>query len=206
MRTILIPAKSKSVRCPRKNFTLLPFVAEWIRNEGVDLNNVVVICDNEEMGKLARENGLKVFYEISPMSGDIIAVRDCAITLGLKDFIWLPLTSPLRSHGLLAEMEQAFDNINLVVTIQKIHNRSLFYVNEKGFETESYERKGCMCDEKLMIDGAAYMCNTEWLKNVEGNNGFWREPFKCVTNHAPFLDIDTEEDMLKFQNLKEFFI
>lgn len=198
---ILIPAKTESTRCPYKNFILLPYVSKWLKNEGRH-EDAVVIYDSQEMRILAEELGFTTFKEVNPCSGDHAAVRDCAVELGLESFVWLPLTQPLRSHNLINEIEQASCDKNLVVSAQWVSDRTLFDIDISGkFVIQSRERKGCMCQEKLMVDGAAYACKTSWLIRVTDNESFWSEPFGYVINHAPFLDIDTEEDLLKFREL-----
>lgn len=205
MNKILIPAKAESLRCPRKNFILLPFISDWLKVEGRH-QDAIVIYDSNEMKQLAESLGLHTFQEVCPNNGDEAAAYDCANVLQLDSFIRLPLTQPLRSHNLLSDMEKQFTNINLVVSVQRIPDRRLFQIDKDGkFIVESKERKGCMCNECLMIDGAAYLCKTDWAKRSTSNQYFWKEPFKYAINHAPFLDIDTEEDLNKFKTLKQMF-
>lgn len=201
MSKILIPAKAESKRCPHKNFVLLPFVNEWLKAEGRH-GDAIVIYDSEEMRDLAASLGLSTFEEIRPHGGDNEAAADCAYCIGEEYFIRLPLTQPLRSHNLLADMEAASKGRNLVVSAQISTDRRLFDIAPNGdFLLQSSERKGCMCEERLMVDGAAYLCKTEWARSVKTNHEFWSEPFVYAINHAPFLDIDTQEDMQKFLNL-----
>lgn len=198
---ILIPAKAESLRCPRKNFVLLPFVSDWLKAEGRH-KDAIVIYDSEEMRDLATALGLSTFEEVRFHGGDNEAAADCAYCIGEEYFIRLPLTQPLRSHNLLADMEAAFYGRNLVVSAQVTTDRRLFEIALNGsFLLQSNERKGCMCEERLMVDGAAYLCKTEWAKKVTSNQEFWSEPFGYAINHAPFLDIDTKEDLQKFLNL-----
>ena len=60
-----------------------------------------------------------------------------------------------------------------------------------------------------MIDGVLYLIKTSFLKTVinseNANETFWNGRFTCVENEAPFMDIDTRDDMNKFQFLKKYF-
>jgi len=46
-----------------------------------------------------------------------------------------------------------------------------------------------------MIDGAAYLIRKSFINRVNNNEDFWNGNFKTVLNKAPFLDIDTLEDI-----------
>jgi pseudaminic acid cytidylyltransferase len=60
-----------------------------------------------------------------------------------------------------------------------------------------------------MIDGALYLIKTSFLKTVikskDQNETFWNGKFTCIENEVPFMDIDTEYDMQKFDFLREYF-
>lgn len=198
MIPILIPAKAHSTRCPRKNFELLPYTARYLEEEG-RRQDAVVIYDDEEMKELAQSLGLETFREITPNGGDERAASECIRELGEDRCFRLPLTQPLRSHGLLDEMEKK--DANLVVSAQRVTERCLFYFDRRGFVFPSDERKGKMCAEYLMVDGAAYLTKASWMMNVKSNADFWREPFEYVLNKMPFLDVDTKDDMEKLKNL-----
>ena len=60
-----------------------------------------------------------------------------------------------------------------------------------------------------MVDGAFYLIKTEFIQKValsdNSNATFWNGRFQCVKNNTPFMDIDTVEDMKKFEYLKFYF-
>lgn len=206
MYPILIPAKAQSLRCPNKNFILLPYLARWLKKQNL-LQYAIVIYDSEDMKQLAQELELKVFKEVSPNSGDINAVKECAQTLNIDIFFWLPLTSPFRSSNLLIDMQQKLlqnPKLNLVVSAENIPDRSIYYINENGTFEDGLRitRTGSKCESKIMIDGAAYLVRQSWLNTVESNKQFWSEQFDYVVNQVPFLDIDKLEDLNKFQNIE----
>lgn len=201
---ILIPAKSKSTRCPSKNYLLLIAAKLYLEKEH-RVSDAVVICDDEDICNYANMLGLKTWMNHRPGLGDILAIRsyleDCPL---IDEFIWMPLTQPLRSKGLLNEIEYQLkrSHRNMVTTFQYVPDRSIFYINEDNtFEIDSVIRTGSMCPRKRMLDGALYAIKTKWFENVASNQKFWSEPFDTIINNAPFLDIDEPEDMKKLLEL-----
>lgn len=200
---ILIPSKTKSVRFPNKNFMLLPYTLEWLKTNGLE-KNAIIIGDSKEMEMKVKELGVDYFEESSPEHGDIIACRDCAVTLGLKYFFWLPLTQPLREDNILNKMFVKFHDCDFVTTAQYTTNRSIFYISNDGkFKIDSNERCGSLCEKEIMLDGSAYLVKTEWLKNINTNEDFWKGNFNYVIHNSLFLDIDTENDFIKLLNIKK---
>ena len=57
-----------------------------------------------------------------------------------------------------------------------------------------------------MIDGAIYLIKTSFIKNVvksgSTNSTFWNGRFRCIKNNAPFMDVDTTNDMENIKLLK----
>ena len=56
---IFVTVKGESIRCPRKNHKLLPYVLEQICN----YLDVVVITDDNELKKIAERYNVSVFME-----------------------------------------------------------------------------------------------------------------------------------------------
>ena len=84
------------------------------------------------------------------------------------------------------------------------NNTSIFYIENNKFINPSKERKGCLCKEYEMIDGTAYLIRKSFIENVYSNSDFWNGRFKTVVNHAPYIDIDTVDDMVKFKYVCNF--
>lgn len=201
MINILIPAKYESVRCPNKNLKLLKYTSDWLIKEN-RFNDAIVIYDDDRIKEYAESLGFKTIKELHPKTGDIVACYECAKQLNLNVYFEFPLTQPFRHHGILKEMEDELKNYDFVTTYQKVQDRSIFYVNSQfKFITKSKERKGSLCHEYNMLDGAVYLIKTEWVKDNLENNKFWKGNFNCVLNHSIFLDIDTKEDLNKFENI-----
>lgn len=200
---ILIPAKGKSVRCPGKNITLLPYMSTYLRNEGLQ---GVVLSNDEKIRSLAELYGLKSWVEHrTEKDDDLSACRKYMATSPEELFFMLPLPQPFKHKGLLQEMlDMIDDDTDFVVTSHLVSDRSLFYVENNKFIIPSKERKGCMCPEREMIDGTAYLIRKSFIEKVACNEDFWGGRLKTVVNKAPFIDIDTEDDMAKFKFLMEY--
>jgi len=59
---IIIPVKFVCIRCPYKNYFLLPFTLNYLKSE--DRKNVWVVSDSEELLKIAEDYGVGSFLEI----------------------------------------------------------------------------------------------------------------------------------------------
>lgn len=202
---ILIPAKGKSVRCPHKNEILLPYMARYLFADG-KIQDAVVLSDSEQIRTLANTLGMEAWAEErTDKDDDLSACRK--YMQGCEDewFFMLPLTQPFKHYGLLDEMlEVVDDKTDFVVTSHMVADRSIFYVKDGEFLKYSEERKGCLCPEREMVDGTAYLIRKEWLNRTWQNRHFWKGRFKTVVNKAPWLDIDTPEDMEKFRFVTKF--
>ena len=197
---ILIPAKGKSVRCPGKNKALLPYIAKYLHNEKLE---GTVLSNDQNIRSLAELYGLKSWVEHrTDKDDDLSACRKFMKNCDREMFFMLPLTQPFKHKGLLKEMfDKLDDDTDFIVTSHITSDRSLFYAKDNKFITPSKERKGCMCPDVETIDGTAYLIKKSFIEKVASNEDFWGGKFKTSINKAPFIDIDTEEDMEKFKFL-----
>ncbi len=214
---ILIPVKERSLRCARKNYALLPYTAQYLHAEGV-MQQATVITDSESLIQLATDLGMSTHFEIrKPEQDELTSCYNYATEKSIPLFFLCPATQPLRGSGLLQMMYELFEKDNqyydFITTISLIQDRSLFFVKEHKegwkFATERKHRKGSECTAEYMIDGALYLIRTSFMEKVinvnDANEIFWKGNFGCVKNDAPFMDIDTQEDMRQFEFLKEYF-
>lgn len=214
---ILIPIKGYSERCNRKNHALLPYTARYIHNLELS-QSTTVITDSIELMKLAENLGLNVFLEIrEPNQDELKSCWNFANANDIELFLLCPATQPFRSENLMKEMLQLIDKgiggLDFITTISKVQNRSIFFLNKKNgeysFKFVTRNRKGSNCNTELMIDGTLYLIKTEFLKKVihspDPNEYFWNGNFSCVENEAPFMDIDTRNDMQQFEFLRQYF-
>ena len=207
-----ITVKGNSVRCPRKNQKLLPYVLEQISN----YLDVVVITDDNELKRIAEKYNVSVFMEtkdiqISEFNSiyNYLEVNNKLDTV--DEFLYLPVTQPFRSNELI--MKIAYSNIyyyDFATTYTKVPDRRIFLLNDDNtFKYDSYERKGSLCNDIKMIDGYGYKIKTDFLKRVIAsdniNHTFWNESkIKFIENNSKiFLDVDTPDDLKLFNILKE---
>ena len=214
---ILIPVKGYSERCNRKNNALLPYTAKYIHaNNMADVTTV--ITDSIELIELAESLGLNSFLEVrEPLQDELISCWNFAEANGIGLFFLCPATQPFKSDNLLHQMKQLFEKehreINFITTVSTVQDRRLFFMEKKRssyhFKQESKNRKGNNCPVEYMIDGVLYLIKTSFLKTVinsaDANETFWKGNFTCVKNEAPFLDIDTMDDMAQFEFLRQYF-
>jgi pseudaminic acid cytidylyltransferase len=214
---ILIPVKQQSVRCPGKNYDLLPFTARFIYNAGLE-EYAIVITDSRELSQFASKLGLKTYLEVRHQTQDELTSCKNYIEQNTIEYFFLcPVTQPLRDTGLFELFMTKFKHRDkawdFMTTITKIQDRSIFHLKQQDnrfvFEEESRNRKGNLCNQKYMIDGALYLIKSDFLKTVLGspdpNHSFWNGDFLCIENEAPFLDIDTKEDMSRFKFFEKYF-
>lgn len=214
---ILIPVKGHSERCKGKNHKLLPFAARYIHAQGMAAATTV-ITDSMELVKLAGLLGLGSHFESREDWQD--ELQSCWNYVEEKEislFFLSPVTQPFKAEGLFSEIlsmcKQSASNWDFITTISVVHDRRLFYVKNAGqryqFKEVGQHRKGNLCNTELMIDGVLYLIKSSFLKAVvessDANRTFWKGNFTCVLNQAPFMDIDTQEDMRQFEFLYKYF-
>ena len=191
---ILIPVKGISRRCPGKNRKLLPYTADYLLRQNL-IKNAVVISDDQELGDFASRLGFKTNVEIRKEGQDELSscrnlIRKCC--------------------SLYAQVK---NEIDFVTSFVEISDRKRFYLefteSVPAFRNKDMKRKGALCETIPMIDGAIYLIKSAFICEVamstDPNKAFWTGRFRCIKNNVPFMDIDTPDDMAKFQFLKEYF-
>lgn len=207
---ILIPAKEISVRCPKKNHELLEWTINWL---GPQKSNTVLITDSQELIDKANLLDVSTWKTIN-YNGEFSCFKEYLennLFTG-EDFIYLPLTQPLREIGLLDRILNAdILDYDFITSYTYLPDRSIFEINEDNeFNIQSTSgRKGCMCSNRKILDGAIYRIKIDHLTNTvrsqNQNKTFWDGKKGLVSNNMPFLDIDTVEDLVKFKNLLTLF-
>lgn len=206
-----ITVKGVSVRCPRKNHTLLPYVLAYAR----ELFDVVVITDDDELEGIAKEYGVEVYKDKNTHKiSEFHAIYGYLAEQGKLDkdeeFVILPVTQPLRTeHTMKVVRDLDMTGYDVVTTYTVVSNRGIFLLNEDNtFKTESYNRKGCMCKEEKMADGSMYRMRNTFLRDIveseDTNHEFWHSRLLWVENtHPMFLDVDTPRDLELFNRIRE---
>lgn len=209
--TAYITVKGTSVRCPRKNHTLLPYVLAY----ATTLYDVVVITDDNELADIALQHGATVHWDKSVHKiSEFHAIYGYLAEAGKLDlddeFVILPVTQPLRTeHTMKAVRDMDMTGYDVVTTYTVVSNRSIFILNEDNtFKVESYNRKGCMCNDEKMADGSMYKMRNSFLRDIveseDTNHEFWHSRILWVENtHPMFLDVDTPRDLELFNIIRE---
>lgn len=206
-----ITVKGTSVRCPRKNHTLLPYVLAYARK----LFDVVVITDDDELEGIAKEYGVEVYKDRNTHKiSEFHAIYGYLAEQGKLDkdeeFVILPVTQPLRNeYSMKTVRDLDMTEYDVVTTYTVVSNRSIFLLNEDNtFKVDSYNRKGCMCKDEKMADGSMYRMRNMFLRDIveseDTNHEFWHSKILWVENtHPMFLDVDTPKDLRIFNTIRE---
>ena len=209
---IIVPVKSISVRCPYKNYFLLPHTLNYLRAEG--RKNVWVVSDSEDLLKIAVDYGVRTFLETrSEGQDELISCWSFLQNNKFERFILCPVTHPFKSNGLVDEMENLMcknnETLDFIATSNTIPDREQYFIeqNEEAeyrFKKTLNNRKGKLSKpSETIIDGSMYLIKRAFLNEVvlseDTNAAFWNGRFSCVKNNAPFLDIDSPEDLEKFK-------
>jgi len=125
----------------------------------------------------------------------------------IKEFVHLPVTQPIRSNDtILKVMYSDLTDYDFATTYTMVPNRKIFLLNDDDtYMYDSYERKGSLCKDTKMIDGAIYKIKTEFLTKIiyseSPNHMFWNEgKIKFIKNDAElFLDVDEPRDLKLFE-------
>lgn len=206
-----ITVKGTSVRCPRKNHTLLPYVLAYAR----ELFDVVVITDDDELEGIAKEYGVAVYKDKNTHKiSEFHAIYGYLAEQGKLDldeeFVILPVTQPFRTEQTMkAVRDLDMTGYDVVTTYTVVSNRSIFILNDDNtFKVDSYNRKGCMCTEEKMADGSMYRMRNTFLRDIveseDTNHEFWHSRLLWVENtHPIMLDVDTPKDLRIFNTIRE---
>lgn len=214
---ILIPVKEHSQRCYKKNYTLLPYTANYLHEEAL-ADRACVITDSVGLVELASSLELKTYLELrDPKQDELTSCYNYAVNNNIEEFFLCPATQPFKGDNLFQQMIELFgkenNKLDFITTVSEVQDRKLFFVNKTKtgyqFSHKMKNRKGSDCKTKYMIDGVLYLIKTSFLKAVmkaeDINEAFWKGKFNCIKNEAPFMDIDTMEDLRKFGYLKKYF-
>lgn len=215
---ILIPMKGISRRCPEKNRKLLPFTVHFLTAQNC-MNNAIVISDSPDLLESAEKFGLKTCLEVRKEGQDeLISCYNFIKDYDCKSFILLPVTQPFREKNLIHKChtlyEETINEIDFITSFTEIPNRERFYLNFQddvpSFKNSYTHRIGEACSSIPMIDGAIYMIKTAFIKKVatsqNTNSTFWQGRFRCIKNEAPFMDIDTIQDMNGIELLHQYYL
>ncbi len=202
-----IAVKENSIRCPKKNHTLLPYVLSQVK----DYLDVLVIVDSEELAKICIKFNVPYYTETdNEKLSEFNAIYNYLTNNGGLDtdeeFVILPVTQPFRNkETTLNVVDACLSDCDIVTTYTEVSNRSLFMLNEDNtFKVDSYNRKGCICPFEKMADGSIYKMTNKFLKEVveseDSNHEFWSSKIKFIKNTSPiFLDVDTPADLEIFK-------
>lgn len=218
---LFIPFKENSQRFYNKNFKLFQYTYEYLLSINFNMSKVYVITDSSMVEEFVKKYGIKTINEENSINinnrNEVIACYNAAKSLDIENFIWLPLTQPLRNKNLINLIEEEFNkkenDFDFVTSFEYISDRSLFYLNqyEDKFLYEKnikLTRQGRSCQEVRMLDGAIYGVKTNFLERIMNDEqnvltNFWQGKFKTILNDVPFfVDIDTQDDFEAFKNLK----
>lgn len=215
---ILIPMKGISQRCPEKNRKLLPFTVHFLTAQNC-MNNAIAISDCPDLLESAEKFGLKTCLEVREEGQDeLVSCHNFIKNTEHKAFILLPVTQPFREKNLIhkcyALYEERINEIDFITSFTEIPNRERFYLNFQddvpSFKNSYTQRMGEACTNIPMIDGAIYLIKTAFIKKVASsyntNSTFWNGRFRCVKNNAPFMDVDTLQDMKGIELLHQYYL
>lgn len=209
---IIVPVKSISIRCPYKNYFLLPYTLNYLKAEG--RNNVWVVSDAEDLLKIAEDYGVGTFLETrSDGQDELISCWFFLQNNSFERFILCPVTHPFKSNGLIDEMENLMSKNNeildFIATSNTMPDREQYFIEQNEevgyrFKKALNNRKGKLSKpSETIIDGSMYLIKRSFLNKValsrDTNAAFWNGRFSCVKNNVPFLDIDSSEDLEKFK-------
>ena len=207
---IIIPFKETSVRCQNKNFILFPYTIQWLDRQNVPRSSIYIVSKSNKVKNITQQYDVNFFEEAECKNpNNIIAAATVAKQLRAKAYIELPLTQPVKNANLIKYVVGALQSseCDFVTTYQIVTDRSLFYLDDNlQFLNESKNRKGCMCKEMKMLDGAIYGIKLSFAEKIidakDINAAFWAGNFKAIKNDVDFfIDIDTTNDMQKFAQL-----
>lgn len=209
---ILVPVKKHSKRCHNKNFFLLPYTLQYLKDEG--FRKVVVLSDSKVFEPITEFFGFKL--KIIPKVKNDDELKTCFRYLKnkrIKFFAICSVTHPLKEPGLINKlvskyMEQKL-KIDFCTSYYRFKNRRRFFIEKQNeifqFKYKYRIRSGNVLKKEIkMIDGGVYIMSSKFIETVakskSSNQAFWSGRFTCIENNMPFLDIDSETDLLSFKN------
>lgn len=207
-----ITVKGNSVRCPNKNLKLLPYILE----QYCELLNITVITDSVDIIEICKKYNVKYFLEdkenqkceFTSIYNFLIKTKQLET---VDEFIHLPVTQPIRNKETILNIVNCdISKYDFATTYSLVPNRKIFLLNDDNtFQYDSYERKGCLCNQTKMIDGSVYKIKTNFLIKIiqseNQNNYFWnKSKIHFIENTINiFLDIDEPKDLKLFELYKK---
>lgn len=204
---IFICIKEHSVRCPGKNFELLPYTLNYLQKNNY-IQNTVVISDSDIFKSITNNYNIKnYFIEQRDTYWDELysCYNYCNQIKYYDNYIILNVTQPLRELNLIDKcLDIDLKICDLVTSYTIIPERSIFYLDDNNqFVIKNSERKGCMCHEQKVADGAIYYTSYRFMTTVinsdNPNKTFWNSNIYFIENNVPFVDIDTPNDLNIFK-------
>lgn len=203
---IIIPIKTTSIRCPNKNYILLPFTLDYLVEIG-RIKDAIIVTDSDLFKTITDKYPIKEYYIENDKKGcdEFSSIQNYLSNKDIDWFIWLPVTQPCRSLDLLDNIE-SMKQYDVVTSYVIRQNRYLYAINDHGFIIHDTERKGSLCPEERICDGAIYYL-TKRVLNIITNNPkftnylFWNGNIGFIENKALLIDIDTEQDLNNFLDI-----
>jgi pseudaminic acid cytidylyltransferase len=207
---VFITVKGESKRCPRKNHKLLPYILDKFSK----YLDIIIITDDLELKQIAEQYNVEVYIEDKEtQKSEFHSIYHYLYSSNklneIKEFIYFPVTQPLKSHELI--MNVGFSDItdyDFATSYTIVSNRKIFLLNDDNtFMYDSYERKGSLCENVKMVDGSIYKIKTEFLikaiNSYNVNHFFWnKSKIKFIENRDDFyIDIDTPKDLKQFYKI-----
>ena len=207
-----ITVKGNTVRCPNKNLKLLPYILE----QCCELLNITVITDSIDIIEICKKYNVKYFLEDKEnQKGEFTSIYNFLIKTKqletVDEFIYLPATQPIRNEETILNIINCdISKHDFATTYSLVPNRKIFLLNDDNtFQYDSYERKGCLCNQTKMIDGSIYKIKTNFLIKIiqseNQNNYFWnKSKINFIENTINiFLDVDEPKDLKLFELYKK---
>jgi CMP-N-acetylneuraminic acid synthetase len=212
---VIIPARGGSKRIPEKNIQLfggLPLLVHSIQyalaNSQI-IDDVYVSTDDDEIKKIAIENGAKVIDRPADISGDfeptVSALKHVleSIESDVENVILLQPTNPLRPLNLLKEAFEAFQegNYDSLFTVTRNHHK-LGKIIENKFQPFNYSigQRSQDLEPLFFENGLLYITKASLIlpldsarddSKIISENGLTFEVNHIFAN----VDIDTPEDL-----------
>lgn len=209
-----ITVKEKSVRCPQKNIKLLPYVLEQCSS----YLDITVITDDLSIKQICEKYNVDCYIEskeiqCSEFNSIYEYLKNTDQIKTIKDFIYLPVTQPIRNNETIMNVVHSdLNDYDFATTYSIIPNRKIFLLNDDfTYQYDSYERKGSLCKDTKMIDGYIYKIKTDCLIRIINsenvNHEFWNNSkIKFIENTTGiFLDVDEPRDLKMFEIYKELY-
>jgi CMP-N-acetylneuraminic acid synthetase len=219
----IIPARGGSKRIPEKNIQMfggLPLLVHSIRyawaNKDI-IDDVYVSTDDDEIKKIAIENGAKVIDRPANISGDleptVSALKHVLESLGsdVENVFLLQPTNPLRPDNLLKEAFEIYKKgkYDSLFTVTRNHHK-LGRITENKFQPFNYSigQRSQDLESLFFENGLLYITKASLILPLDlacpERSRRARADSKIISENAfPFevnhifanVDIDTKEDM-----------